>query len=275
MQIWSMGQLHSDMNLPQTDEVTGAAWLDVRRIVTCSPDDLLRTWDVNKGSLIEEVRLEGQSEDRHSARFSPDGKFFVNVLLHHPAALWTVADGKRQLDLGNRPALLTAFSSNSRWLAVCDETHVQIWDLTNKRPYGKPIRHSVYPLAIGVNSTGTRIAVTSSEFAIWLLDSSSGHIVAGPMQHSGVIADVAFTPDDRILASASWDKTLRLWDALTGEPLAPPFEHSGWVLKVNPRGDSHAFATACADTFARVWEVPLKRPTVGEMQETVRRLRGL
>src|SRR5207244_5095530 len=90
---------------------------------------------------------------------------------------------------------------------------------------------------------GTLLAVANSGNLgqIALVRVATGRTVAVLTEHTLVIQDLAFSPDDRLLATASLDGTARIWDAHTGRPLRL-LEHPDGVENVafSPDGRSVA-----------------------------------
>ena len=75
--------------------------------------------------------------------------------------------------------------------------------------------------------------------------------------HTGVVGDLAFSPDGRTLASGGLDHTIRLWEAATRQPLGEPLAgHTGSVSSVafSPP-DGRTLASGSADGTIRLWEV--------------------
>jgi WD40 repeat protein len=66
---------------------------------------------------------------------------------------------------------------------------------------------------------------------LYLFDSSTGKLVRTFQGHTGQIADVAPSPDNRYLLSASHDQTLRIWDPSRDEPLLSFFvARDDWII---------------------------------------------
>jgi len=73
--------------------------------------------------------------------------------------------------------------------------------------------------------------------------------------HTGVVAAVAFSPDNKTIASGSADKTIVLWDAATGKVNATFREHGGAVTRVAFSPDGKLLASASADKTVRLWDL--------------------
>jgi GTPase SAR1 family protein len=73
--------------------------------------------------------------------------------------------------------------------------------------------------------------------------------------HTGVINQIAWSPDGGMLASGADDKTIRLWDAQTGQQLHSLTGHTNLVLSVAWSPDGGMLASGAVDGTIQLWEV--------------------
>ena len=72
---------------------------------------------------------------------------------------------------------------------------------------------------------------------------------------SGLVLNVAFSPDGRVLATASSDGTIKLWEVLTGGLHSIFRGYSGLVLNMAFSPDGRVLASASNDGIVRLWEI--------------------
>lgn len=72
--------------------------------------------------------------------------------------------------------------------------------------------------------------------------------------HTGIVTDIAVSPNGALLVTASRDTTMRLWDAATGALLRILQDHTGPVTCVVVSPDSARLASASEDTTVRLWD---------------------
>jgi WD40 repeat protein len=74
-----------------------------------------------------------------------------------------------------------------------------------------------------------------------------------PRGHSGLIEDLAYSPDGKSFATASDDGTTTLWEAATGQELLTLSGHDGGVLAVAFSPDGTRLATGGVDGTVRIY----------------------
>ena len=79
--------------------------------------------------------------------------------------------------------------------------------------------------ALDLNKAGDLLLSGAWDNTMILWDLSNDSILYKFDNHSNMIWDVAFSPDERYVASASWDASINLWD-LESKELVYKFKHT-------------------------------------------------
>jgi tetratricopeptide (TPR) repeat protein len=85
-------------------------------------------------------------------------------------------------------------------------------------------------------------------------DARTGETTATLRGHTGVVTQVAFSPDARRLATSSADGTAKVWDVRTGQELLTLAGHTSVVSGVAFSPDGRRICTSGVDGTVRVWD---------------------
>lgn len=92
-----------------------------------------------------------------------------------------------------------------------------VWDVETATPVIIPLAGA--PSAIALDATANRVAVAVKWDAV-VFDCVTRREQFALKGHKGILAALAFTPDERAAISGSWDGTVKFWDAHTGAETA-------------------------------------------------------
>jgi WD40 repeat protein len=88
-----------------------------------------------------------------------------------------------------------------------------------------------------------------------LWDIATGEPIRRFEEHTGVVRDVAFSPDGKLAVSSASDQTLIIWDVATGQALRRFTGHAGGVNGVAFTPDGKSILSASRDNTLRLWRV--------------------
>ena len=93
----------------------------------------------------------------------------------------------------------------------------------------------------------------SSDGAVGIYATQDGRAILELNGHTGLVNQIAYTPDGTIIATASDDNSVRLWDAQSGELLHTLNGHQRRVTRVAFAPDSSWLVSGADDNTLRVW----------------------
>ena len=96
------------------------------------------------------------------------------------------------------------------------------------------------------------VSVALDKVDLW--DIATGKVIRTFVGHSGVVYDVAFSPDGQYLLTGGGDRIAILWDVATGKPIRAFSGHTFNVLSVSFSPDSKLIITGSDDGTARIWD---------------------
>lgn len=234
---------------------------DGQLFATASEDGNVRLWQVNEGSLIQEINT--PSGDISDVDFSPNNLLLATAS-YGEVGLWQFIDNHLLRSLkGHEDSVTVAeFSPDGTLIAsASDDQSITLWQVADGsllytlRGHTEPIR------TLAFSPDGDLLASAAIDYTIRLWQVSDGSLVRTLEGHSEEVLDVAFSPDGSLIASASGDGTLRLWEVSDGSLLRILPEHDETVTSTVFSPDGHLLVSAAVDGSIRFWGISEAIPT--------------
>ncbi|BCL37943.1 AAA-like domain-containing protein [Nostoc sp. MS1] len=222
---------------------------DRKWIASNSNDNIIRLW--NTSDLMRPpILLTEHTNIIYSLAFSPNGKWLASSSLDGTVRLWDMTNPAKKPHVLNGPGFWNmAFSSSGRWLAAGSyDGSIRVWDMKQASLPTKPsfVRNTqnggVRSLAFSPDEhwlvTGGNTGCSDRSTLVWDLTNQNPN--GKPISlfgHCDVVADVAFSPNNRWVATAGWDGKAILWDITASNPSANPK-----IIPFNSRVSQVAFS---------------------------------
>jgi WD40 repeat protein/tRNA A-37 threonylcarbamoyl transferase component Bud32 len=211
----------------------------------------VRVWDMPRGALIYQHKLEGQpyalgfASDSTQLAYADNKTLYVLQLESH----------ERQAFQGLAGTWNLAFSPDSRVVATAGaQGSIRLWRTTQGvRILGK---HRSFGTRLAFSHDGL-LACGSQDGTVllWVVATGSERTLEGGADR---IMDVAFSPDGRYLVGASRDGTVHVWDVHSSDHRRIT-GHKGAVNDIAFSEDGRLLASASDDGSVNVREFPTGR----------------
>jgi WD40 repeat protein len=195
-----------------------------RLLASGGEDGTVRLWDVATQQPAGEA-MTGHEGTVRAVAFSPDGTTLASGGDDKTLRFWDV---ERRQQLGQQlhfrgSVASLGFNRDGTILALglWEVSHVVLWDVRQRRPWGEPLAGSLHGVnAVAFSPDGKTLASGSRDrmVRLWNLESrETPRPLGGPLiGHQGSVQGLAFSPGGETLASASEDGTVMLWDMSIG-----------------------------------------------------------
>jgi eukaryotic-like serine/threonine-protein kinase len=256
-----------------------------RRLLTASPDETARVWDVESGKeglVIGRGKALGAI---HAARFRPDGSRIVTASANTKTTsngaavntsavhVWDATTGVELLGLqdhntGAKDALFSA--DGKRLLTVADGTmqlrvsgalggklnidesgttsegHTRVWDAESGALICTAERLASRDVTPALSADGRRLIILYGyERAAHLIDVSTGNDIAVLKGHSTSVTSASFSPDGKWIVSTDQGGTAILWNGASGDLLATLSGFSSAIEFASFSPDAKTLAIVC------------------------------
>ena len=226
-------------------------------LLTAGYSGIARIWDPTTGREVARFHPTGRDlVGLRTAEFSRDGRQIVTLDESHVVRIYSRANALPALTIrtGTDDFSLfarAAFSPDARLVLVTAIGEAQLWDATTgdlvaELPHDAPEDDSGISTEVrAAFSPNGSVVATSAGSTIKLWSVPSGEVLAELMGHTGLIMDMAFSPDSRFLASGSRDRTVRVWKISSGEliDVIPAANGDVTAVDFSPNGRAIAFSS--------------------------------
>jgi WD40 repeat protein len=246
-----------------TGQVSGVIHLPGgQRIMICSCDNSLRTWDLQNGKQIGDDWRDGKSEVNTIA-LSLDGKKVVSGSDDGAVRLWDVVTDKviaKWTGHGNF-VMSVCWNRDGRRVvsgAHCDGT-ARVWDVESGKIVlaietgFRDMEAVIYSPDMTMIATGGSSREEERFLKIW--DAKTGKLVANLKGHTDGVICLAWTADGKTLISGSEDFSIRTWNTTAWQQIAVLTGHTKAVrgIAISPNG--RILVSASGDRTARLWNL--------------------
>ena len=277
------------------------------KVLTYSQDGVVRHWDPTSGECVESP-MPPEQNDVRTAAFSPDGKSFLTAGLDGEIRVRETPGGGTGVGLScDHWVSAVAFSPDGKTLLTGygdlpfpfgpgplpnGKGEAQLWDLSTRRPIGRPLAHAYMVLNVAFSPDGSRLLTgggmlfgAAGEFRLW--DGTTGKPIGEAVDAGGTAYAVGFDPTGRKfvvgtgraeaglaakafaligragmsdaglgtrLSNVGGSGLATLYDAATGKVIHE-LPQPAWVTAAAFSPDGGTLLTGGVDGKARLWDV--------------------
>lgn len=199
---------------------------DGRLLAAVGASTRLIIWNVEDGSVMQDIQVTRGVNTIRSLGFSNDGKFVAAGLIHRGIVICSVRDGSMIAELGGHTDAVSGVQfapDDSILVSVSWDRTIRTWQAEEfgAEPDGATLRgHRGYVRAIAFSPDGSMAASASVDGSLLLWDPDLAQPIARLSHGGNALHAVEFSSDGKLLAAACLDGTVIVWDSATAERVA-------------------------------------------------------
>jgi WD40 repeat protein len=208
----------------------------------------LKLWRI-VGNNVVFLRSLYYGEDIESVIFAPNNKFFVSA--GYNVRFWQIPDGRLIKVLKYHSPI--AITSNSKFLAMCDNNIIKLYDIINKK-FVRIVKVDQRVESVTFSPDGKLLGTGHEDGTIKVWRVVDGRLVYALKGHNDKVSAMIFSLDGQWLISGSWDKTIKVWRAIDGKLTNILRGHSGCVTSIAHSPDGKLIVSGGEDGVI-IWAV--------------------
>ncbi len=228
---------------------------DGTQLATASFDGTAKIWDVASGEEI--LSFVGHSDEIWDLVFSPDGKRLVTASIDNTAKMWDASTGEILFTYSEHSDYINRidYSPDGEFVATAsNDGSAKIW----RADSGETVYtfgNNDFVASVEFSPDGSQMATGGREIII-IWDVATGKELRR-IKATGIVFDLAFSPDGNHIAGATHDALGAVWDVESGNLLYLLRGHTSFLLDVEFSPDGAHIATTGYDGTARIWTTSL------------------
>ena len=253
--------------------ITGAVFIDDKRVLTACADNTVAQWNAETGKEISTLILK-HPDAVNSLVVRPNTRQVITACSDQKVRIWD-ADTAKVVGTYDAKTTLNSVAVNAAgdWaLAVdADNRKVQLWPLNDAEQItptrSVEIKGPLWSAIFAPSRKGqTLLTLGGTDARLVNAETSTTQMTFSP---HGVVASANFSPKGDRIVTGSWDFSARIWNAATGADelkLLGETGHTGFVNSsvFSPDAEGKWVLTASDDGTAKLWDAK-----TGQMVKTL------
>ncbi|KAF8684577.1 WD40 repeat-like protein [Rhizoctonia solani] len=235
---------------------------DGTRIVSCSEDRTIRTWDIRKQGENDK-KVDTRIASVGPISFSTDRSRFASISSNQSIHVRNLRTGDIILpqfeeQIEGRSIECVAYSSTGAYIAASSHDFtIQIWDAHTGVTISQSLQgHNSSIHCISFSLDDSHLCSGSDDMTIRIWETSTGTLVGRPYGgHTSAVRSVIYSPDGGHIVSGAADGAVHIWNPTTGNTIHTLIGHTGAVQSIAFSPDGNHIIIARSDGKVHKWDI--------------------